>query len=145
MLFKIKVLLLTFVFIASMSILVYAELNKAEEEVAWLMEMCETQASIGIHTEGMSKNNMELYLSQCTEAIAETYNASPKDINSLLFKKKHKIPLTKGYKKPVMPTEKEKGQLSNKIKEIMEHIEELDRADKQSAKIRKKYGVGGIK
>jgi len=121
----------------------YAELSRAEAEVIWLMEMCETQASIGIHTEGMSENNMELYLSQCTESIAETYDVSPRDISSLLLNKKHKIPLDKYYKKPAMPAEKEKGELNKKIKEIMDHIEALDRADKQSAEIREKYGVGG--
>ena len=32
----------------------YAELSEVEKEVIWFVEMCEQQASVGEHTEGMS-------------------------------------------------------------------------------------------
>jgi len=39
-----------------------AEFSDAEKEVIWFVDMCEQQASVGEHTEGMSKNNMDLFV-----------------------------------------------------------------------------------
>jgi len=125
-----------------MPMISYAEFSDAEKEVIWFVDMCEQQASVGEHTEGMSKNNMDLFVSECEKVIAETYGISRADVRSLVLNKRNNVPLSNKYKKPTMPAEQEKSQLNDKIKQLMNHYDELDRADKQAFEMRKKYGVG---
>ena len=116
-----------------------AEFSDAEKEVIWFVDMCEQQASVGEHTEGMSKNNMDLFVSECEKVIAETYGISRADVRSLVLNKRNNVPLSNKYKKPTMSAEQEKSQLNDKIKQLMNHYDELDRADKQAFEMRKKY------
>jgi len=83
-----------------------------------------------------------LFVSECEKVIAETYGISRADVRSLVLNKRNNVPLSNKYKKPTMPAEQEKSQLNDKIKQLMNHYDELDRADKQAFEMRKKYGVG---
>ena len=120
----------------------YAELSDVEKEVVWFVEMCEQQASVGEHTEGMSGATMDLFRSQCEVVIAKAYGISRDDIKYLLLNKRYNTALPPQYKKPRELTGEQKEELNNEIKKTMTHFEDLDKAEKQASEMRKKYGVG---